>query len=80
MTKDEKYKITEIITQYTSCYNDILFLEQQIEKLLENKDNLINRLKSIREDESKLVKKLQDKYGKDAILDIEKLEITNGKA
>ena len=80
MTKKEKQSIVEIVTQYTSCYNDITHLEQHIEKLLDDKNDLVERLKGIREDESRLVKTLQDKYGEEAILDLEKLEITNGKA
>ena len=78
MTKIEKQEVKQIISSYTSCYNDIELLEKQIEKLLNDKTQLVDRLNGIRESESLLIKDLQSKYGENAVLDIEKLEISNG--
>ena len=78
MTKIEKQEVKQIISSYTSCYNDIELLERHIEKLLDDKTQLVDRLNDIRESETLLIKDLQSKYGENAVLDIEKLEISNG--
>ena len=77
MTKVEKQEVKQIISSYASCYKDIELLEKQIEKLLDDKTQLVDRLNNIRESESLLIKDLQSKYGENAVLDIEKLEISN---
>ena len=77
MTILEKQEVTQIISNYKLCYNDIELLEKQVEKLLDDKTRLVNRLHSIRDSENILVKALQLKYGEDAVLDIEKLQISN---
>ena len=78
MTNIEKQEVKQIISSYTSCYNDIELLERHIEKLLDDKTQLVDRLNDIRESETLLIKDLQSKYGENAVLDIEKLEISNG--
>ena len=77
MTILEKQEVTQIISNYKLCYNDIELLEKQVEKLLDDKTRLVDRLHSIRDSENILVKALQLKYGEDAVLDIEKLQISN---
>jgi len=79
MTNLEKQEVEQIISQYSSCYNDIEFLEKQIVKLLDDKNTLVTRLNDIRESETHLVESLKSKYGEDAVLDLEKLEILNEK-
>lgn len=79
MTKVEKQEVQQIISQYSNCYNDIEFLEKQIVKLLDDKNMLVKRLNDIRESETILIKDLQSKYGYEAVLDLEKLKISNGK-
>ena len=79
MTNIEKQEVSQIISQYKSCYNDIEFLEKQVEKLLDDKTKLLDRLHNIRDAETVIIKDLQAKYGEDAILDLEKLEITDEK-
>ena len=76
MTNLEKQEVTQIISDYKSCYNDIEMLEQHVKKLLDDKIQLVNRLNSIRDSENALILDLQSKYGDDATLDLEKLEIT----
>ena len=77
MTILEKQEVTQIISNYKLCYTDIELLEKQVEKLLDDKTRLVDRLHSIRDSENILVKALQLKYGEDAVLDIEKLQISN---
>ena len=79
MTNIEKQEVSQIISQYKSCYNDIEFLEKQVEKLLDDKTKLLDRLHNIRDAETVIIKDLQAKYGEDAVLDLEKLEITDEK-
>ena len=77
MTILEKQEVTQIISNYKLCYTDIELLEKQVERLLDDKTRLVDRLHSIRDSENILVKALQLKYGEDAVLDIEKLQISN---
>lgn len=75
MTQNEKSKIKAIMQEYSSCYSEIELLEKEIERLLDNKNKLVERLHSIRDDEMIVVSELKQKYGEDASLDLEKLEI-----
>jgi septation ring formation regulator EzrA len=75
MTQNEKNKIKAIMQEYSSCYNEIELLEKEIERLLDNKNKLVERLYSIRDDEMVVVSELKQKYGEEASLDLEKLEI-----
>lgn len=75
MTQNEKSKIKAIMQEYSSCYNEIELLEKEIERLLDNKNKLVERLHSIRDDEMVVVSELKQKYGEEASLDLEKLEI-----
>jgi hypothetical protein len=77
MTKIEKQEVQQIISLYSNCYNDIEFLEKQIVKLLDDKNMLVKRLNDIRDSETALIKDLQSKYGYEAVLDLEKLKISN---
>ena len=79
MTKDEKIKVQSVINEYKGCYDRIELLEKEITKLLDNKNQLVNELHTIRANEMKIVSELQTKYGEEASIDLEKLEIRNGK-
>lgn len=79
MTQKERIKIQEIMKRYSLCYDEIDSLEQSIQKLKTDKDNLINKLKGIRNDERDVVNELKNKYGEDAKLDLEKIEIIDEK-
>jgi len=80
MTKEEKQQVSKVISDYTECYNQIEKLEHDIKQLLHKKNSLVKTLKHIRNTEKHVVEKLQKKYGEDAGIDLEKLEIINGKA
>tara|TARA_S200002703_G_scaffold157729_2_gene166393 strand:+ start:2400 stop:2642 length:243 start_codon:yes stop_codon:yes gene_type:complete len=80
MTKTEKIKVKAIIDEYQHCYEKIEKLEKQIEQLLDNKNQLVDELHSIRNSEMEVISELQIKYGEDASIDLENLEILNGKA
>ena len=80
MTKDEKQKVSKVISEYAECYNQIEKLEHDIKQLLHQKNNLVKTLKHIRNTEKHIVEKLKKKYGEEAGIDLEKLEIINGKA
>ncbi len=80
MTKEEKNKVRSIISEYKSCHDRIELLEGEITKLLDNKNQLIDELHNIRANEMKVVSELQSKYGDEASIDLENLEILNGKA
>ncbi len=79
MTKDEKTKVQSIINEYKGCYDRIELLEKEITKLLDNKNQLVSELHTIRSNEMNVVSELQAKYGEEASIDLEKLEIRNGK-
>ena len=79
MTNEEKTKVKGIMSDYSQCHNHILELEKEIENLLKRKNNLVKTLRHIRNTEKHFVNKLQKKYGEDASIDLEKLEIINGK-
>jgi hypothetical protein len=78
MTKEEKTKILHIISQYGKCHEKIEKLEKEITNLLDKKNLLVSELNSIRNNEKEVVNELQKKYGNEAILNLEKMEITNG--
>jgi len=78
MTNEEKTNIRNIMKDYGRCYKDIELLEKQIEELDEKRARIIKELHSIRDREAKIVSELKEKYGEDASLDLETLEI-NGK-
>ena len=80
MTQNEKSKVKAIIDEYQHCYEKIEKLEKQIEQLLDNKNQLVDELHIIRKNEMEVVSELQIKYGDQASIDLEKLEIINGKA
>jgi prefoldin subunit 5 len=80
MTKEEKQQVSKVISDYSECHNQIEKLEHDIKQLLHKKNNLVKTLKHIRNTEKHVVEKLQKKYGEDAGIDLEKLEIINGKA
>tara|TARA_B100000900_G_scaffold410998_1_gene429842 strand:+ start:702 stop:968 length:267 start_codon:yes stop_codon:yes gene_type:complete len=80
MTEKEKNEIKGIISEYAKCHNDISKLESEIKVLLSRKDSLLRTLKHIRNTEKYTVNKLKKKYGEDAAIDLEKLEIIDGKA
>ena len=80
MTKDEKIKVQSIINEYKGCYDRIQLLEVEITRLLDNKNQLVDELHSIRANEMLIVSDLQTKYGDEASINLEKLEIVNGKA
>ena len=75
MTKDEKIKINSILIQYANCYEKIEQLEKEITNLLDRKNELVDTLKGIRKREQKAVSELMSKYGDDATLDLQKMEI-----
>ena len=80
MTNDEKTKVKKVISEYKKCYDQIEDLEKEIRKLLHRKNSLVKTLKHIRNTEKHIVDGLQKKYGEDASIDLEKLEIiVNGK-
>ena len=80
MTNKEKTEVKKIISDYTECHDQILKLESEIKGLLSRKESLMRTLKHIRNSEKHIVNKLQKKYGEDASIDLEKLEIIDGKA
>lgn len=67
MENTEKEKIKEFITEYQNINEDILILEKDIQKLIERKVNLLNKINYIKESEAKYLKYLKDKYGEDEI-------------
>ena len=79
MTKNEKQKIMEIISLYAKCHDSIEKLEKEITNLGKRKEQLISELKQIRNNEQVVVEELKTKYGEDAVLNLQKMEITNGK-
>ena len=79
MTKNEINKITKIISLYGKCHEKIETLEKEITNLLDQKNALVSELNEIRNNEKNIVGELQEKYGDDAILDLQKMTITNGK-
>jgi len=80
MTNKEKTEIKKIISDYKECHDQILELENEIKSLLSRKNSLMRTLKHIRNSEKHVVNELQKKYGEDAGIDLEKLEIIdNGK-
>ena len=80
MTKEEIIKVQYIISEYSACYDRIQLLEGEITKLLDNKNQLVDKLHAIRANEMRVVSELQTKYGEEASIDLENLEILNGKA
>ena len=80
MTKDEKIKVQSILSEYKSCHDRIEILEEQITNLLDTKNQLVDELHEIRSNEMRVVSELQTKYGDEASINLEKLEIVNGKA
>ena len=78
-TYAEAYQEVDI-SDYTECHDQILKLESEIKGLLSRKDSLMRTLKHIRNSEKHIVNKLQKKYGEDASIDLQKLEIIDGKA
>ena len=79
MTNEEKVKVKTILQEYNNCYVRIETLEKEIEKLLDNKNQLVTELHSIRKTEMEVVSELQSKYGDDASIDFEKFEIVYDK-
>ena len=80
MNKKEKTKIIEIISEFSVCHSKIIELEGDIENLLKRKNELLSNLRAIRQKEKDTIKVLQEKYGDEAILDLQNMEIRNEKA
>lgn len=74
MTNKDKQKIQKIISEFSDVYQEMESIEKELIILEERRSNVINRVKEIRERESKLLSEMKDKYG-DVTLDLEKMEI-----
>ena len=74
MTNKDKQRIQKIITEFSNVYQEMESIEKELIILEERRSNVINRVKEIRERESKLLDEMKDKYG-DVTLDLEKMEI-----
>lgn len=74
MTDKDKQKIQKIIGEFSDVYQEMESIEKELIILEERRSNVINRVKEIRERESKLLDEMKDKYG-DVTLDLEKMEI-----
>jgi predicted nuclease with TOPRIM domain len=74
MTKDDKQKIRTVIEQFAEVYQEMETIESELITLEKRRTEVIDRVKSIREAESKLLEEMREKYG-DVTLDLEKMEI-----
>ena len=74
MTNKDKQKIQKIITEFSNVYQEMESIEKELIILEERRSNVIDKVKEIRERESKLLNEMKDKYG-DVTLDLEKMEI-----
>jgi len=82
LTQEEIQSIQDLQARYNQTIFEIgaaeaqlIVFQEQMNKLNEDKKNLVSDLKSIEQKESELVKSLQEKYGQGNI-DIQTGEIT----
>ena len=73
--KELQQKYDQTVFELCSLEAQIIVLNTQIDKLNEEKRNLVSDLNTVGKKESELVKSLQEKYGTGSI-DVESGEIT----
>ena len=91
MTKKQKFTQEELdqiqnlqqsnarmISEFGQIELEILLTNQRIKLLSQTKDNAIKQFESLQEEEKKLVKKLNEKYGT-GVIDIQNGEFTPSK-
>jgi hypothetical protein len=66
MTQQEKDKLKEFIEYYISAFDEVRRLEAEVETINKKKEDLTEKISSVRREEEEFLSSLRKKYGEDA--------------